>query len=129
MALKTNSKALRQKIRGLVTENYNSYVAGCVEGFESTENWAIISKNIKDLFYVEKVKNDYRYKAGKISRQDLFYDWAQGLTSGLPTEIFLTDSVEYLGDILEQTQAERERFDDMQACRCFVNLIYRELGI
>lgn len=36
-----------------------------------------ICKDILNMFYIEKLHLDNRYKAGRISKADLFMDWMQ----------------------------------------------------
>ena len=43
-----------------------------------------ICKDILNMFYIEKLHLDNRYKAGRISKADLFMDWMQGLPTAFP---------------------------------------------
>ena len=67
-----------------------------------------ISVNLfKSFEQNEKVKHDCQYKAGRISKQDLFMDWMQGLPTAfyIADQIFyFGDAVDYVGDLLEQTE-------------------------
>lgn len=74
--LKTNSKAVNEKIKNIIIECYKD--SGEYYGFEGREmasDYAGMCKDIMSAFYIEKVKNDCQYKAGRISAQDLFMDW------------------------------------------------------
>lgn len=49
-------------------------------------------------------------KPGRISVQDLFMDWMQGLPTAFSVadDVFYHgDALDYLGDLLEQTEAEK----------------------
>lgn len=76
-----------------------------------------ICKDIMNMFYIEKLQFDNRYKAGRISKADLFMDWMHGLPSAFPVsnDIFLNSAVDFLGDLLDETETEKEKFTDEQA--------------
>ena len=88
-----------------------------------------ICKDIMNMFYIEKLQFDNRYKAGRISKSDLFMDWMQGLPSAFPVsnDIFLSSAVDFLGDLLDETETEKEKFTDEQAEKRSVYLLFREL--
>ena len=129
--LKTNSKKVNEKIKNLIidsyqdAEEYYSY-----EGREVATDYEGICADILNAFEIEKVKYDNRYKANLISKQALFYDWMQGLPSAFPIadDIFLhSDAVDFMGDLLEETESEKARFTTTQAEELACNLLYREL--
>ena len=111
--LKTNSKAVNEKIKNIIIECYKD--SGEYYGFEGREmasDYAGMCKDILDAFYIEKVKNGCQYKAGRISAQDLFMDWMQGLPTAFSVadDVFYHgDALDYLGDLLEQTEAEKAK--------------------
>ena len=83
-------------------------------------------------FILETCWEEKRYNAPerfeKIPTQDTFIDWCQGLPSVLDTCYYYNRSaVTDLGDILEETEAERNKFSEQDAERMLSCLIYREL--
>lgn len=58
----------------------------------------------------------------------IFLDWARGLAlGGLFLYYYNTSAKDILGDILEETEAEREKYTEQQAEETLSRLIYREL--
>lgn len=53
----------------------------------------------------------------------------QGLPTAFPVadDIFLHSAVDFLGDLLDETEEEKQRFTDEQAEKRSVYLLYREL--
>lgn len=89
--LKTNSKAVNEKIKNIIIECYkNSGEYYGFEGREMASDYAGMCKDIMNAFYIEKVKNDCQYKAGRISVQDLFMDWMQGLRQRLAVAVWFS---------------------------------------
>lgn len=83
-------------------------------------------------FILETCREEKRYSSsdrfGNIPSQDTFIDWCQGLPSVLDTCYYYNRSaVTDLGDILEETEAERNKFSEQDAERMLSCLIYREL--
>ena len=68
-----------------------------------------------------------RYKAGRISLQDLFEDYAAGLPLGGLFDYYLHSAIDTLGDILEESEAEREKYSEEEAEKMLTRLIYREM--
>ena len=56
-------------------------------------------------------------------------DWMQGLPTAFPVadDIFLHSAVDFLGDLLDETEEEKQRFTEEQAEKSSVYLLYREL--
>lgn len=116
--LKTNSKEVNAKIRNIIIECYNDsadYYG--YEGRKMATDYNGMSKDVMSAFYNEKLKHDNQYKAGRISKQDLFIDWMQGLPSAFSVadDIFLNDALDYLGNLLEQTESEKSKYTTEQA--------------
>ena len=120
MSLKTNSKKARENIRQWVLDNLGSdYEAGTFQE---------AAKIIKEHFYAEMIKHDNRYKAGRVSRFELFKDWTSGLPGALCCDdIYLRPVVPVLARILEETEAEASKYSEDEAEAKLVALIYREL--
>ena len=76
----------------------------------------------------EKKNNDNLWKTGRITDQELFADWAQGLPlCGMFDFWYYCTAVDTLGAILEETETEKARFTEGDAEKLLTNLIYREV--
>ena len=120
--LKTNSKQARENVKAYIINNFVFEPYG--EKVEEPKTFKDIAIYIMDAFHIEKVKDEKR----KMNIPDLFEEWCQGLPSVLDTCYYYNRSaVEDLGDILEQTQAERSQYTERQAEHRLTYLIYSEL--
>lgn len=122
--LKTNSKKAK--------ENLQKYIINNFDGTNYTETppggWHEIAQFIIDTFRSEKYSciEDYRYY--KNSEITAFADWCAGLPSVLDTCYFYNRSaVDDLGDILEETEEERNNHSETDAEQCLTRLIYKVL--
>ena len=123
--LKTNSKQVREAVKNFIVENYTpeNY------GWKETTDFNEVKELLNTAFYDEKVKLDNRYKAGHITRQELFEEWCGGLPTIFCTDdIYLKSAVDLVGDMLEQTETERNKYTERDAEKLMVYLIYRELN-
>lgn len=120
MALKTNSKKAIENIRKYIVDNFTP------EGYTDKEftSFPEISRFILDTF-----RSEYRWQIERCGIQmKAFREWASGLPGVLDTCYYYNRSaVKDLGDILEETEEERNRFTEAQAEEMLTNLIYREL--
>lgn len=123
MALRTNSKKVREKIRKWICDNFDGsgYI---LENIGDSFN--DIAKNIYDVFKSES------YEGGnhsRMSESERFVEWCLGLPCVLDTASYCWNgsAVETLGDILEETEKERNRFTETDAEKLFSNLIFREI--
>ena len=114
--LKTNCKQVKERVRQWIVDNYD----GENYGLEA-ENFKEICKNIKNIFLEEKSSRRACW-----CLED-FKDWGEGLPSILDTWPLLCDGVNILGDILEETEEERSKYDDSQAWDLMAYLIFREI--
>ena len=114
--LKTNTKAVRERIQHFI----NTHVDFSGYDLEKTPETATeINKAIFGCFLSEM-------KFSKIcNEQETFIDWCSGLPSILDCCYYLNSAVEMLGDILEETPAERAKYTEEQAERLFSYLIYK----
>lgn len=122
--LKTNSKKARENIRNYIIENFSP------ENYTETPptEWHEIATFIYDCFRSEKYNclQDYRYYNG--NEWKAFLDWASGLPSVIDTCYFYNRSaVEDLGNVLEQTIIERNRYEESTAENLLTMLIYDEI--
>ena len=116
--LKTNSKQARENIKKYIMDNFE----GTNYEIEQPETFAETAKIIYQIFKAEKHDNR------PIAEQALFEDWASGLPSILDTCYYYNRSaVDDLGDILEQTETERNRYTEEEAEKMLTYLIYREI--
>ena len=117
--LKTNSKQARENIRNYIIDRFDcsDYEPEIIpEGFEE------IAKFILNTFRDEKINWQ------KIPEVDLFADWAAGLPAVLDTCYYYNRSaVDDLGKILNETQAEKDKYSEDKAQELLSSLIYREL--
>lgn len=128
--LKTNSKTVNEKLKNIILSTYeNDLEYYTWDGKEAKKDYAGICSDILTAFFEEKVKYDNRYKAGRISKQDLFLDWMQGLPSAFSfaCDIFLSSSNDIVAGLLEQTETEKSKYDEEASEKLIVWLLYREL--
>ena len=122
--LKTNTRKARENIRTYIMDHFDA------SGYTETppETFPEVATYILETFHDEKCKHDLRYKAGRISKQELFFDWCAGLPSLLDTCYYYNRSaVDDLGAILEESESEKNRYSESDAERLLTLLIYREL--
>jgi hypothetical protein len=122
--LKTNSKKARENIHNYIMDGFSP------EGYTDTPptEWHDIAVFIYDTFRSEKwsYKEDFRYYGG--NEWKAFLDWCSGLPSVLDTCYFYNRSaVEDLGNILEETEAERKQYEESTAENLLTMLIYNEI--
>ena len=118
--IKSNSKKACDAIRAFIRENYTpeNY------GYEETDDLSVIAHSILFCFLNEKVVYDRR----RMTYVDLFLEWLSGLPSIFHAGYILGGSaVDILGDMLDETEEERNRFTEDQAEKKLGELIYREL--
>ena len=119
--LRTNSKQARQNVQqyimdGFMGENYN---------IKAPETFAETVAVIMAIFNEEKPAEG---SFARMTEAERFADWAAGLPSILDTCYYYNRSaVDDLGEILEETEAEKARFTEAQAEERLTYLIYREL--
>ncbi len=132
--LKTNSKKAIENIKKYVCDHvdftgYDQYAY--VEKFEEDAKhgkqidlFSIYAHAIYDCFYNEMVKYDNR----KMSIQNFFIEWCQGLPSILDTCYYYNRSaVDDLASILEENEREKKRFTECRAEEVLTYLIFREI--
>lgn len=117
--LKTNSKQARENIRNYIINRFDS---SDYSPEKEPEGFAEVSAFILEAFRGEK--ENYQ----NIPECDLFADWAAGLPSVLDTCYYYNRSaVDDLGEILNETQVERDKYTEQDAQKLLSSLIYREL--
>ena len=123
-ALKTNSKKAMDNLKQYIMDN-------CTPedyGVSVPSDFSGVATLILDTFRKEKYssKEDYRYYHN--NERAAFEDWMQGLPSIFnPGYYYQGSAVEDLGNILEETDEEKEKYSEEQAKNLLTQLIYREL--
>ena len=119
--LKTNSKKAIENIRAYVVDNFTP------ENYdlEPSNDFATAAKVIYNCFIDEKSgTNDW----GRVSESVIFADWCAGLPSIFNTCYYYNRSaVDDLGEILEETEEEKEKYTQTEAEKLLTALIYREI--
>lgn len=117
--LKTNSKAARENLRRWIIASTHTYDGDPAQTFEQARDI------IRETFTAEIVEHDKTRRP----RYALFVYWCSGLPSVLDTDAYYLGSArEVLGDILEETETERERYSEAQAEEMLTRLIYNEVN-
>ena len=123
--LKTNSKKAIENIKNYIINNFDftNYEEYTTEAEPTT--FEAIAKFIYKCFIEEKRYNDgYKH----YTEQEVFFDWCSGLPSVIDTCYFYNRSaVDDLAVILEETEAEKEKYSESDAEKLLTNLIYREI--
>lgn len=117
--LKSNSKQARENIKQYIVENFTpeNYTDEEITGFEN------IAKFILDVF-----KSEYYNVTGRYTQAEAFKNWCSGLPSVCDTCYYYNRSaVEDLKKILDETDAEANKYTEQQAEELLTSLIYREL--
>ena len=126
--LKTNSKKAAENIRNYIMEDFE-YLQERAEyrGIELDKNnvdqvlalaWSI--------FKEEKSGEINRYRF--INEYQVFKDWASGLSLGnLFCYYYNRSAVEDLGNILEESAAEKAKYKEEDAEELLTRIIYREM--
>ena len=118
--LKTNSKKVSEAVRAYIAKNTNGYDDEKINTFE--EAAAVIAKTWSEYKYPGMAAHK------KHNLAEAFKDFASGLPNDLFDYIAVGDTVKLVGDMLEQTEAERAKYTDSQACDLLTYLIYREIS-
>lgn len=123
--LKTNSKKAIENIKNYIVNNFDFTNYEEYTNEEKPETFETIAKFIYKCFIEEKRYNNDNYK---YSEQAIFLDWCSGLPSVLDTCYFYNRSaVDDLAVILEEAEAEKEKYSEADAEKLLTNLIYREI--
>ena len=121
--LKTNSKKARDNVRKFILANTTTYYG---DTFESVYK---ACKYLWDTFKQEYYDGVKRKTIN--SREYLFNEWVQGLPTGHLFDYYLSigayNAITLLGNILEETEEERNKYSDDDACTLLTHLIYREI--
>jgi hypothetical protein len=118
--LKTNSKKAHENIRNYIIENFTP------ENYTDTPptDYNGIAKFIYDCFIQQSFSTPEDKRYFNNNEWKAFLHWASGLPSVLDTRYFYNRSaVEDLGNILEQTETERSKYEESAAEKLLTLLI------
>jgi len=117
--LRTNSKKAREAVRAYVVKNAN----GWEKDPETFEEAAAIIKRAWDGYKYQGMRQEF-----KNNIVEAFKDFAACLPNNAFDYIAEGDTVKLVGDMLEETEAERAKYSDSQACDLLTYLILREVS-
>ena len=127
--LKTNSKKAYENTKNYILDNFTpeSYTDTPPTETKGIFNY-IYNCFISEKFYIENEKRYYKY-----NEYTAFVDWCAGLPSIIDTCYYYNRSaVDDLGIILEETEAEKSRYNETEAEKMLTYLIYnvikKEIG-
>lgn len=116
--LKTNSKKVIEKVRKYIIDGVDH---------EYFELEADPDFNTACKLILQACQNEKRYCRYN-NDFEMFKDWAQGLPTAFNTSYYYNVSaVDLLADWLEETDKEKEKFEESAAEERITWLIYREL--
>ena len=115
--LKTNSKQARENLKAYIMAGWN------IEEDEQGRTWQETQRDIIDSFIYQAYSSEYERRQ---NRQEAFKNWLMGLPRNLG-DFCLCRAVEDLGNILNQTEAERAKYTEDKASDTLSYLIYREV--
>lgn len=120
--LRTTCKQALENIRGYIVANFDACGYDDFKGNE--DNFKDVASFIYDTFMDEMGRHDKR----RMSEQELFFEWCQGLPSVLDTCYYYNRSaVNDLAVILEESDSEQSKYTEEQAEKQLTWLIYREI--
>lgn len=123
--LRTNCKQAVENIKRYITDHFD---CSGFNDIQEPETFDGVAETIYAIFLREKRSNDDYYRRNRISDYEIFKDWCQGLPSILDTCYYYNRSaVDDLGNILEETEEERNRYSEDQAQEMLTQLIWREV--
>lgn len=128
--LRTNSKIVRERIQAYIIDNFvMPSDLGIEEVKDPTpDNFKEIAKAIYQVFKLEVYYPESWRMQHNMTEQNAFIDWCQGLPSILDVPYYYkTSAVDILGNILEESETERNRYTEESAEQLLTYLIYREI--
>ena len=128
--LRTNSKKAMENIRKEIVDSYEAAEEYFTfEGREQKKEFPEICRDILKAFNLEKLEGNKIYMSGRVSRSEMFADWMAGLPTAFPVadDIFLRSAVNFLGEILEETEEEKGKYTEEKAEKLACSLLFREL--
>ena len=120
--LRTTCKKARDNIRAYILNNTD------VTGYDSTEPKTFEEAAL--IIWTEfQTAKQYELCRPRTNIQECFVEWCAGLPSIIDTCYYYNRSaVNDLGELLEETEAEKAKYTESQAERMLSCLIYREIS-
>ena len=128
--LKTNSKKVKEKIRAYLLKSFTDYEENPQGDRSASEVFRYIGEGIaaEKLCY-SKERRASRFMAFyKGSIGEVIKDYCEGLGGLFDTSYYVRPCIDIVGDILEETKEERQRFSESEAEDLMTYLISRELA-
>lgn len=129
--LKVNSKKVIEKVRKYCVDSWNDYAER--EGMPTTESFEVASTGIlkncinAKLCFEKEKRLDFLKHYYSNSFFAAFEEWCQGLPNVLSTCYYLHRAVNQLGDWLEESEEEKNRYSESEAEKKITYLLFREL--
>ena len=119
--LKTNSKKARENVRAYIIANYD----GSPYEYEETTEFNDIARNIYEVY---KRERESLRESKNQNEQELFSMWMEYAPSIIDSGYYWSrPAVDDLGDILEETDEERNRYSEEKAVQYLTYLIFSEI--
>lgn len=133
--LRASSKIVRQKLRQYITDDYNDKANDVDNYWDYVPNadFHYICKWYLSTFIGEKLGWSYDEIRKSLrfykSYAEAFDDWCCGLPTFHTDDWILGSNggIDFLGDLLEETEYERNQYDNMDAVKMINALMYNEL--
>jgi hypothetical protein len=123
--LKTNSKKARENLQRYILANTD--VSNYYD-LKQPETFKDAAKIIIDTFRAEYYSKPEDFKYWRNNEKAAFESWTSGLPSILDCCYWYNrPAVDDLGNILDQTKEERNKYSEESACKMLTKLIYREI--
>ncbi len=135
--LRTNEKKVNEKVKDYIISNFKNlqqedptYKYDYLHTLASVnaDNYIEVCNAINCIFFCEMLEHNNRWNAGRLSREDAFIDWCQGLPAALNCDYYLHSAVDLLGEWLEETEEEKKKYSERQAETRITQILYRELN-
>lgn len=123
--LKTNSKKARENIRAYIMENQNVIEYG--ESGKEPGSFPEAAREILHCFRKQKFYTENEKRNCNNNEFLAFCDWTSGLPGILNTDFYLCRACDIAAEILEETEAEKAKYTEMEAEKLLNYLIYNEL--
>lgn len=121
--LKTNTKKAAGNIRNYILQDKDYIEEAYGLKIASEEDMLAAVWDIFRTEYAGSIEQNYH-----VAEYRLFKDWASGLALGnLFCYFYNRSAVQDLGDLLEESEAERNRYSEPEAEDMLTRLIYREV--
>ena len=126
--LRTNSKLAQQRIQDYVTYHFQPYDEDADNKAYNFDNYTCLCQYLWDKF-IQQVYNsaeERRYFNHNI--QEAFDYWIGGLPGILnPSYLYQESAIDILGDMLDQTITERNKYTKMDAQETLTYLIFKSV--